>query len=207
MPLRAGDPGLTGQQWHAEYFFELNQDNDWAYMQQFIDYRASEAFDWIHEAKGLNLREIEHRIKEFPDFIVPQHVSDHYGVEAPHGLFAYLSQVRLAYIIGADLAAITLCRSVTELLIRSHYASDIPDAKNSRKTGLRWLIEQLQDRDDFKFLRSFNLVAKVNEANDILHQAATDIEHRDRARGLLTEWVRVLEEMIDKAPASASTVP
>jgi hypothetical protein len=192
---------------HAEYFFELNQDNDWAYMQQFIDYRASEAFDWIHEAKGLNLREIERRIKEFPDFIVPQHVSDHYGVEAPHGLFAYLSQVRLAYIVGADLAAIALCRSVTELLIRSHYAGDIPDASNSRGPRLRWLIEQLQDRDDFKFLRGFNLVAKVNEANDILHQAATDIEHRDRARGLLTEWVRVLEEMIDKAPASASTVP
>jgi hypothetical protein len=187
----------------AEYFFEQAQENDW----DLIEYRASEAFDWIHEAKGLNLREIEHRIKEFPDFIVPQHVSDHYGVEAPHGLFAYLSQVRLAYIIGADLAAIALCRSVTELLIRSHYASDIPDASNSRGLGLRWLIEQLQDRDDFKFLRSFNLVTKVNEANDILHQAATDIEHRDRARGLLTEWVSVLEEMIDKAPASASTVP
>jgi hypothetical protein len=187
----------------AEDYFELAQDD----AQQGIEYRASEAFNWIHETKGLNLREIERRIKEFPDFIVPQHVSDHYGVEAPHGLFAYLSQVRLAYIIGADLAAIALCRSVTELLIRSHYASDIPHASNSRKTKLGWLIKQLQDRDETKFLRCFNLVKKVKEANDIIHQAATDIEHRDRARGLLTEWVRVLEEMIDKAPASASTVP
>jgi hypothetical protein len=202
----------------AEDYFELAQEDS----DQGIEYRASEAFDWIHhEAKGLNLREIERRMKEFPYFIVPQHVSDHYGVEAPHGLFAYLSQVRLAYIIGADLAAIALCRSVTELLIRSHYASDIPDASDSiRGPRLGWLIEQLQDRDDFKFLRSFNLVKMVNEANVILHQAGTDIEHRDRARGLPTEWVRrdrarnlltlwmrALEEMIDKAPASASTVP
>jgi hypothetical protein len=210
---RSFDPGRDSAAdaiMSAEYFFEQKQENDWVSMQHLIEYRASEAFDWIHEAKGLNLRKIEHRIKEFPDFIVPQHVSDHYGVEAPHGLFAYLSQVRLAYIIGADLAAIALCRSVTELLIRYHYASGIPHASNSRKTGLKWLIEQIQDRDDFKFLRCFNLVAKVDEANDIIHQAATAIpiiEHRERARGLLTGWIRVLEEMIDKAPASASTVP
>jgi len=151
-------------------------------------------------------RYIERRMKakEFPDFIVPQHVSDHYGVEAPHGLFACLSQVRLAYLIGADLAAIALCRSVTELLIRYHYAGDIAHATNSRKTGLRWLIEQLQDRDDFKFLKNFSLVAKVDAANDILHQAATDIEHRDPAWGLLAHWFKVLEEMIDRAPAPAS---
>ena len=146
-------------------------------------------------------------MKEFPDFIVPQHVSDHYGVEGTARVVCLSFPGEIGYIIGADQAAIALCRSVTELLIRSHYASEIPDANNSRKTRLGWLIEQLQDRDDFKFLRCINLVAKVNEANDILHQAATYIEDRDRACGIVIDWFKVLEEMIDKAPASASTAP
>jgi hypothetical protein len=171
---------------------------------EYLGYSAAGAFKWMHETVGLDLDEIERRWKEFPVIVVPQHVSDKYGLEQPHGLYRYLTQVRLAYIIGADLAEIALCRSVTELLIRYHYASDIPGAENSRgkyATKLTWLIKQVQDRQDLDFLRNFNLVEKVDAANDILHQPNTHIEHRNRARGLATEWVRVLEEMIDHAPA------
>lgn len=186
-----------------------------------LDYSADEAFEWIHGTKGLNLHEIERRIKDFPDIIVPQHVSDHYGVEAPHGLFAYLYQVRLAYIIGADWAAIALCRSTTELLIRHHYASHRPNAHVSSGKGRTTLtgtnppglIQEAENR--YNFLRNFNLGEKVDDANKILHRPiagemgngvySIETHHRDRARGLLINWVRVLEEMIDKAPPSSGT--
>jgi len=149
-------------------------------------------------------------MKEFPDFIVPQHISDQYGLQAPRGLYASLDQVRLAYCIGADLAAIALCRSVTERHIRFHYASDVPYAKNSNKTKLTGkdnnLIEQVEK--SFPFLRKFNLCKKVKEAHAILHideaVEEEDIQHRDRDRGLLDDWLRVLEEMTDKAPVAAA---
>ena len=165
-------------------------------------YSADAAFRWLTKTVGLNLHEIECRWKAFPVIVVPQHVSDQHGLEEPRRLYGQLTQIRLAYMIGADLAAIALCRSVTELLIRYYYGNDIPNATDGRKTRLRWLIKTIQERNEFEYLKRFNLIAKVNEANDILHQANTDIEHQDRERGLVMEWVRVLEEMIDTAPVS-----
>ena len=107
--------------------------------------------------------------------------------------------------IGAELAAIALCRSVTERMIRFHYAFDVPNAKDSRKTKLTGegsLIEIVEQREAFAFLRSFNLTAKVKEAHSILHldSNSDDIPHRDRDRGLVTQWVLVLDEMIKRAP-------
>jgi hypothetical protein len=176
---------------------------------EIIEYPAEEAFEWIHKTVGLDLFEIERRWKEFLVIVVPHHVSDQYGLESPHGLYAYLTQVRLAYMIGADLAAVALCRSITELLIRHHYAHDIPNAtvsKGKKRTGLEWLIDQVQAKAGLEFLKNLNLAAKVNEANDILHQPSADIEHRDRARGLVTQWVMCLQEMIDRAPPSRVAV-
>ena len=114
-------------------------------------YSADEPLTWINETVGLNLGEIERRWLEFPVIVVPQHVSDRYGLDEPHGLYGLLTQVRLAYMSGANLAAIALCRSVTELLIRYHYASDIPNAtisKGKGRTGLEWLIQQVQQRKE-----------------------------------------------------------
>jgi hypothetical protein len=174
-----------------------------------FEFDVGEAFDWMHH-NGMDLGEIERRMKAFPEIVVPTHVSDHYQREAPRGLYALLTQVRLAHVIGADLAAIALCRSVTELLIRYHYAYDIPNAtvsKGKEGKNLRWLIEQVQTQKESDFLRNFNLIAKVDAANDILHQATTRIEHRNQTRGLLIEWVSVLAEMIDRAPGGIPAMP
>jgi hypothetical protein len=174
------------------------------------DYPPGEAFTWMHETVGVDLHEIERRWKEFPVIIVPQHISDGYGLEEPRGLYASLTQIRLAYMIGADLAAIALCRSVTERMIRFHYAFDVPNAKDSRKTKLTGegsLIEIVELREDRPFLRCFNLTAKVKEAHRILHldSNSDDIPHRDRDRGLVTQWVIVLDEMIKHAPFNNTT--
>ena len=183
---------------YAERLFEQTQLDE-------FEYPVGEAFEWIHETKKLNLHGIERRMKEFPDIIVPQHVLGQSELEAPRGLYATLAQIRLAYVIGADLAAISLCRSVTERLIRFHYAQGIPYAKDSRKTKLTGkdsLIERVEQREAFSFLRHFNLSKRVKQAHAILHidEGADDIRHRDRDGELVSGWLRVLQEMIDRAP-------
>ena len=201
-PSRDSAAGVISR---AEEFYEYS---DWEYNEE-IDYSRGEAFDWMHETVGVDLYEIERRWKEFPVIIVPQHISDGYGLEEPRGLYASLTQIRLAYMIGADLAAIALCRSVTERLIRFHYAFELPNATDSRRTKLTGkgsLIELVEQRETFAFLRNFNLAEKVREAHGILHldKIGDDIEHRNRDRGLVTEWVKVLVEMIKRAPLTGT---
>lgn len=126
-------------------------------------------------------------------------------------LYATLIQVVRAYMIGAGLAALALCRSATQHLIRYHYAHDIPNAKDSRKTKLTGrdsLIEKIEGQNRFSFLKRFNLTQNVMAAHEILHmkQQESVIEHRDADRGLVLKWVRELQEMIDRIPSESSSL-
>jgi len=100
--------------------------------------------------------------------------------------------------IGADFAAIAMCRATTEILIRYHYNND-PDS------DLGPLIQQTQKRKENSFLKHHNLLAKVKEANKILHYKGIncgidDIENRTRTRTLIREWTKTLQITITKAP-------
>ena len=152
---------------------------------------AAGAIKWIRETVGLNIAEIQMRWKEFPVIVVPKIVSDKHGIEDSYSLFGYLTQVRLAYIIGADLAAIAMCRAATEILLRVHYNKD-------ENTDLMTLIKSTQKRRDGSVLRDHNITAKVLAANDILHVNKDDIVHRDRSRALIRDWVNGLQDMIVK---------
>jgi hypothetical protein len=83
--------------------------------------RAKGAFDWLKQTMGVDLDAMEKRWHEFPVIAVPQHVSDAHGLDDPRSLYSYLENIRLAYVAGAFLAAISMCRSATEILIRDHY--------------------------------------------------------------------------------------
>jgi hypothetical protein len=143
----------------------------------------AEALAWLRETVALDFEEIQSRWREFPVIIVPQHVSDRPDPAQPHRLFGYLNQIRLAYIIGADLAAIALCRATTELLIQDHYPSD-----QKKKGDLSGLIRSVQSK--FAFLKQGNLIEKVRQANNILHasslggSAVDTLPHQNPARGL-----------------------
>jgi hypothetical protein len=159
--------------------------------------RATGALKWLRETVGIDLGEIEHRWNEFPTIVVSEHVSDRHGIEDPRGLFGLLTQIRLAYMIEADLAAIAMCRAATEILMRVHYNKD-------ESTRLTRLIQETQGRRSFQWLKVHNLVAMVEEANDILHSntRSYDIKNKGWSRALVRRWVETLQEMILKAPTA-----
>jgi hypothetical protein len=97
--------------------------------------QCAEALAWLNETAGLDFSDLQSRWKDLPKIIVAKHLSDKYPLNEPRGLFGYLDQIRLAYIVGADLAAIALCRSTTELLIRHHYARHVPYSTVSKGRG------------------------------------------------------------------------
>ena len=98
-------------------FYGEGQEGQWA-----------EALKWLNDPVGLDFSDLQARWNQIPVIPVQKHLSDKYGLDEPRGLFGYLDQIRLAYVVGADLAAIALCRTTTELLVRYHYASHVPNA-------------------------------------------------------------------------------
>jgi hypothetical protein len=166
---------------------------------------AADGLEWLQNTVGLDFDAIQARFREFPVIAVPPHVADNYDPTESQKLFRYLTQIRLSYIIGADLAAIALCRATTELLMQDYYSSD-----QDIKYDLPGLIRLVQNQQKFSFLRKHNLIPKVRDANNILHgsssveSAADRLRHQNRARGLAREWVKALEEMIIKAPLRGS---
>jgi hypothetical protein len=171
--------------------------------------RCAEALVWLDQIAGLDFSDLQSRWKDIPKIIVAEHVK--YDTNEPRGLFGYLDQIRLAYIVGADLAAIALCRSTTELLIRYHYASHVPNSTVSRRTrltGTNGLIEEAEKKHEF--LTNFCLRKKVDDANEVLHQPMTAeteegvysiaARRQNPYRGFVIQWMRVLEEMIAQVP-------
>jgi hypothetical protein len=119
--------------------------------------QCAEAVAWLNETAGLDFSDLQFRWKDIPKIIVAKLVSDKYGLNEPRGLFGYLDQIRLAYVVGADLAAIARCRSTTELLIRYHYASHVPNSKVTKgrgrtsptRTNPPGLIEEAEKKYEF----------------------------------------------------------
>lgn len=159
--------------------------------------RTEGAFRWLTGTVGLNLKELEERWREFPVITVQENVSNVHGVDDPYSLFGYLENIRLSYMIAADLAAIAMCRAATEVLVRHHYDKD-----KSADAKLIPLIRRIQDRKELIFLRQANLIAKVSEANEILHVNRDQIKNRDRTRTLIRDWVVVLQQLIRYAPST-----
>ncbi|MGQ0446334.1 MAG: hypothetical protein ACT4O2_14725 [Beijerinckiaceae bacterium] len=154
--------------------------------------RAKDAWDWLVNTVGVDLKKIEERWKEFPVLSIPEHVSNAHGLNEAKSLYSYLTDVRLAYMIGADLAAIAMCRAATEILIRYHY-------NNDPNTDLKTLVKATQNKREFAFLKPLNLVTKIVDANNILH-FNEDIKNSDRNRAIVREWIAALQETIAKAP-------
>ncbi len=165
------------------------------------------ALKWLQDTAGLDFSELQKRWKEVAQLIpVPDHVAEKEQRAGPRGLFRYLNQIRLAYITRADLPALALCRSTTELLIRRHYASDVADPDDSINNPLIPLIKKLQGR-----LRDPSRVIKyVTVANDILHShPVLDGNGHDPEpdRQLVRDWVTLLKDMIDHVPEALPGAP
>jgi hypothetical protein len=162
--------------------------------------QMADGLAWLQDAVGLDFNELQVRWNKIDLIPVEKHVSEKHSLDDPRGLFVYLDQIRLAHVIGADLAAIAMCRATTELLIRRHYA---PHAREGDK--LHSLITEVEKK--FTFVKDHDLRGKVKESDGILHNLKLSDNIREfptRYVVLVRNWVKSLEKMIGEAPAGSS---
>jgi uncharacterized protein with HEPN domain len=165
--------------------------------------QMADGLAWLQVAVGLDFNKLQVRWNKIDLILVEKHVSEKHSLDDPRGLFVYLDQIRLAHVIGADLAAIAMCPATTELLLRRHYAP-----LSGEDDKLHSLITVVEKK--FKFLKDHNLRDKVKEANDILHNVALADNVREFPRRyvvLVREWVKSLQKMIHEAPGGSSDSP
>jgi hypothetical protein len=155
--------------------------------------RCAGAFDWLRDTVGLDLAEIERRWQRIDPIPVPQHVSQGHGPDDPESLFGKLHQVRHAYIIGADLAAIAMCRAVTEILFRRHYNDD-------QHTKLSDLIKGTPAFRKLPPSDQRVIENGVAEADRILHSGREDTRNKEPTEELIGRWIKALVEFIRGAP-------
>lgn len=157
--------------------------------------RAAGAWEWFEKTVGVNLKQIEMRWRQIPITPVKDSVSNQHGLDENRSLYAYLDNIRLAYVAGADLAALSMCRSVTEILIRFHFF----DSDN--KTHLAELLKELNILQPE--LSRLNLADKVEQANKLMHfNTAYPADRWNDVQVAVRNWFPAINELINAAPPS-----
>ncbi len=155
--------------------------------------RAAKSWDWFENTVGIQFTSIEKRWHEFPIIVVKQSVSDQHGINETRGLFSYLREIRTAYIAGAFLSSLAMCRAATEILFRFHYGTI------DERTALGRLIEEISLKHDWIIKENFN--ERVKEANRLLHASKKfDISNSEEAKQIVWNWILPLQNLIQRAP-------
>jgi len=134
---------------------------------------ALDAFDHLRDIIGIDIADIFRRWREAPRFLVPAAVHTKDGIEkAP--LNDLLDDAIRAYVCGASLAAIAMCRAVLERVVKEHYITDPTErtwtdkSGKQREKGLSELIVLAEKR--FEYLGTLKLDEIKNAADGILHR-------------------------------------
>ena len=152
-----------------------------------------QAVNFIKEPVGIDLGGVFDRWNKVPTIFVPSHVSNHHGLTEKHSLYGLLEEARKAYVAGAPIASVAMCRAIMEMVLKKHYLRDL---RNPPST-LEGVSEIAVSRYDF--LQKNRLDALRKRANKALHnnmdkQSTTELEDA------LIGFFKDIKFWIEKAP-------
>jgi hypothetical protein len=197
--------------------------------------QAAEVFEGLQAQIGLDLRGVLRRRRLVPMILIPKPVAARHGnklgpLKSGISLFLQLQQAQEAFIFGVPLAAVSLMRALTELVLTHHYGFSEKDiiqkinqlgkekAKN-RLHNLRMLANDVlhygdktpDKRDESEFARAQRLQNEKDRQarRDALATYAASLTDSDR-RGTedatiqtereLAFYLRALRDLIENAP-------
>lgn len=159
-----------------------------------------EAIEHLENVIGIDIARVYDRWNRMPAVFVPKHVSDQYGLTEERSLFGLFNQAVRAYVAGAPAAAIALCRSLLETVLKNHYlaAESGNNRRKLQRAGLGKVIELAVARYDF--LDKDQLDEHRENANRILHDYSGENTLSVEDEIDLLKFFRDLKNYIEQAP-------
>src|SRR5579863_1942963 len=155
---------------------------------------AVEAYDYLTETIGLNVRDVFRRWRQVPIVFMPGHVSNLYGASDKGSLPHLLDDAVRAYVFGAPAAAITMCRAALETVLKRHYGHGEWD-----RAGLEKVVALASNRHEF--ISESTITPLVRQSNRILH----DYEKADRLSAeddrTILIFLATVKSLIERAPS------
>lgn len=167
-----------------------------------------EAYGYLTGTIGFAPEELFRRWRSLPVFFIPGHVAAKHSEVEKGGLYELLDNAIRAYVFGATLASVAMCRATLELVLKRHYGLDYryTDEKGrSRDKGLGELIILAQKR--YEFLQAGKIRPLVDWANQVLHSTSFHRRFDRKDEQALVEFFKTIKFMINRAPNSQASVP
>jgi hypothetical protein len=162
---------------------------------------ALDAFGHLRDIIGIDIADIFRRWREAPRIFVPAAVHTKDGLENA-SLNDLLDDAIRAYVCGASLAAIAMCRSVLEAVVKEHYITDSTErtwtdkSGKQRERGLGELVVLAEKR--FEYLRALKLAALKDAGDEILHRYRRRQPLSESDEKAILNYMRTLKTLIQK---------
>jgi hypothetical protein len=153
-----------------------------------------EALEFVQNDIGLDFDEVFERWNRAPQFHVPKHVSNRYGLSEKGSLFELLNDSIRAYIAGAPAASVAMCRAALEMVLKDHYLRGEVTGKDKL-----WKIVELASAR-YEFLSKAKLESLAENANRIMHNYAGRKKLDEQDEALLLSFIKDLAFYIRRAP-------
>lgn len=154
-----------------------------------------EAIEYLENVIGIDIARVFERWNKLPTVFVPQHVSNKHGLSEKGSLFALFEEAVRAYIVGSPGAAIAMCRSLLEMVLREHYLVNETSERDSLHDVINLAVARY-DHLNAKKLHSLRM-----DANTVLHQFALTGKLRDDDEIAILQFFKDLKFYIERAPS------
>lgn len=160
-----------------------------------------EAYEYLRGTIGFSPEEVFQRWRSLPIFFIPGHIVAKHTPAEKGGLYELLDNAIRAYVFGATLASVAMCRATLELVLKRHYRLEYQykdERGRTREEGLGQLIVLAEAKYDF--IQSGKLKPLTEWANVVLHSSTRKSNTSVDEQFNLINFFKTIKFLIDRAP-------
>jgi len=155
--------------------------------------RGLSAAKYLEDQMGFDLKGMFDRWNKVPAFLVPVHIKPSAASRANGTLFDLLNDAIKAYVAGAPAAAMAICRSALEIVVKEHYL----EGKSEPQWNLDHCINVAAAR--YRFLDQEKMHKHRRRANEVMHSYESASWFVDESDPVIP-FIKDLRHWIEKAP-------
>lgn len=125
------------------------------------------AIEFFENRIGFNVADIFFRWKSLPVILIPSELGSKKDEISKSSLYGLLKEAILAYVAGATIASIAMCRSALEIVLKEYYLSDC--VLNQKKNNIANLINIAVARYDVLADQQKKMHELRQQANRMIH--------------------------------------